>query len=266
MNDPPSLEVLFLHAAAHGDARQVRLLLPVVDVNHRDQFGSTALLWACSAGRLEVVRALLESPNLDVNLAYADGLSPAALLCNCGTLHIFRLLLARPELDLEAGSLLAPTPLWYACSSGSIMIVQEMIAHGRGLRLDVMCRNPHEDLAPSTPLRIAAHFYHHALVELLESYSLDPLRARHSARLALFYPDARACDLFALAIFNADSYCALPRRSPKKARRFFSVVRRLPMELVKTAALRLFGLSQDDITVSDAEGAFRDLSHWFTLR
>jgi len=58
----------FLEAARKGDAEQVAdLLSKDVDVEAKDENGSTALILATWDGHLEVVKVLLEHPGIDVN-------------------------------------------------------------------------------------------------------------------------------------------------------------------------------------------------------
>jgi ankyrin repeat protein len=65
---------LLPHAAKDGDAQLVaRLLAEGRDVNEADEAGRTALHWAVSLGRADVVRLLLASKSVEVNKTTPDG-------------------------------------------------------------------------------------------------------------------------------------------------------------------------------------------------
>lgn len=68
-----------MHLASIGDhSNAVRVFRSdtSVDINAKNETGSTALLLACKAGNCEVVKVLLESLTVDVNMANSSGETP----------------------------------------------------------------------------------------------------------------------------------------------------------------------------------------------
>ena len=60
-----------------GNVECVRLLLshPEVNVNDKDRYDKTGLIWATKFGYTKVVELLLEQPTIDVNAMDGDGYS-----------------------------------------------------------------------------------------------------------------------------------------------------------------------------------------------
>ena len=63
-----------IEAAKKGDLEKVKPLLDNgAQVNHQDQYGMTALLWASINGHADVVGRLLAQEGVDVNQGDDDG-------------------------------------------------------------------------------------------------------------------------------------------------------------------------------------------------
>jgi ankyrin repeat protein len=72
----------------------VELLLkqPGIDVNHADEYGYTALIWASVKGHLNIVELLLEQPGIDVNHKNNNGDTALILASQNGHVTIVTLL------------------------------------------------------------------------------------------------------------------------------------------------------------------------------
>jgi hypothetical protein len=100
------------------------------------------------------------------------------------------------------------------------------------------------------------------IISLLESFRDHPGRTRHRVRLELGWADAVAAEVFAPVVFLSDDYFALKRNvaeSSNRARRFFAIVRRLPMELQMLIARRAAGSAKDTISGRQVDEALKDL-------
>ena len=59
-----------IDATRAGDITTVQQLLndKSIDINTRDEYGNTALLWASARGYKEIVKLLLNHPDIDINI------------------------------------------------------------------------------------------------------------------------------------------------------------------------------------------------------
>ncbi|RXW11545.1 hypothetical protein EST38_g14309 [Candolleomyces aberdarensis] len=81
---------------------QLLLLIPNVDLNHKDKDGNTALMLAAESGFEEVVRELLaQSPGIKMNVRNRNGDTALSLAVWYGYEGIIRLLLARNDVDVS---------------------------------------------------------------------------------------------------------------------------------------------------------------------
>lgn len=75
-------------ASSRGNTSDVRLLLDNgADVNAKDNDGQTALMWASDNGHVEVVRLLLEN-GANVNAKKDDGQTVLMVVCDCDEEYI----------------------------------------------------------------------------------------------------------------------------------------------------------------------------------
>lgn len=102
---------LFLRAAADGDTARVRTLLDHgVNVNHRDEHGTTALQSAAMNGRTNTVRLLLQR-GADPK-GYDEALRAAALNCNSAIVQMILMRGLHPHAVLDKDKD-GHTTLWY---------------------------------------------------------------------------------------------------------------------------------------------------------
>ena len=132
------------------------------NVNERDAFGATPLLWAARMGNLEGIRALLEWVGVDPNLADCEGKTPLSEAVVNGHGEIVKLLLSRDDVDPSGASEgFCWVPLVLAASRGHEAIAKALLARG-----DVNPNQP-EAVLGRAPLSTAAEDGHEGIVRLL---------------------------------------------------------------------------------------------------
>lgn len=125
----PSAEKRLISAAQEGNSDQVRKLLNAgAVVDHRDQYGLTALAWAAGLGNEEVVQILLDE-GAAVDHQDWHGRLPLSWAAKNGNEAIVRLLL---EHDAVADCMdhWGNTPLIWAAYTGNEAIVRLLLEHG----------------------------------------------------------------------------------------------------------------------------------------
>lgn len=89
-----------IEAARYDNIEKVQAALAAgADVNYANQYGSTALTWACQKGHTEIVRLLLTA-GANVNDANQYGSTALIWACAKGYTKIVRMLLAYPGIDV----------------------------------------------------------------------------------------------------------------------------------------------------------------------
>ena len=116
-----------------------------------------------------------------------------------------------------------------------------------------------------TALEIARKLNRAQVVSLLERYASNPTQTRSEVRVELGMLDEVAAEVFALTVFLCDGLLQLkpalvPTTSNLNAARFFTVVRRLPMELHLMLCHRAVDSDNDCILSKDSEAAFKSLA------
>ena len=97
-------------ASAAGDLSKVRTLLAAnTDVNAKDAFGYTALMWASKNGHLDVVRALLVA-NADVNAKGSGGFTALIIASQANDLEVAQALITA-NADVNVKDAYGYTPL-----------------------------------------------------------------------------------------------------------------------------------------------------------
>jgi len=127
-NIPISANSLSFYSA-HGDLQMVRLLIEAgVDVNEKNNQGSTALIEASWAGEAEVALTLL-NVNADVNMLSSSMLTALSAASNQKKESVSLLLLthgANPNIVDQNGSSL----LMHAAWQGNLTMLKELLARG----------------------------------------------------------------------------------------------------------------------------------------
>jgi uncharacterized protein len=136
---------------------QVLASSPAPALNHRDRDGATALFYAASQGRGEVVRRLVEH-GADVNLPNEKGRTPLMAAVMMNHLGASRLLLsARADVNVQDKN--GSTALIEAVEGGHFDMVNLLLQHGANPRL---ARNN-----GTTPLQVAQTKAQPKMVDLL---------------------------------------------------------------------------------------------------
>jgi ankyrin repeat protein len=152
-------------AAQRRDDRALRTLVTQrVDVNARQNDGTTALAWAAHWDDAATVDLLIAA-GADVNLANDEGVTPLALAAVNGGSTVAEKLLnagADPNRARSTGE----TPLMTASYTGSLEVVRRLIAHGAAV-------NANSIESKQTPLMWAVSEKHPEVVRLLVSAGAD---------------------------------------------------------------------------------------------
>jgi nitrate reductase NapAB chaperone NapD len=92
----------FIDAIISGKTEKAKSLIPNrEDVNARDEFGNSALIWAAIIGDIEIVQALLAVPGIKVNHSSTDGASAIILAASNNNAEVVQALLAVPGIDVN---------------------------------------------------------------------------------------------------------------------------------------------------------------------
>jgi len=269
MSDP--VEQKLYDAARAGRASEVSSLLrdyPEINVNWTNDIQWTALHAASFKGHAEAVKLLLAHPDIKVNLKNDDGQTPLSLACE-GSMDVFRLLWKDPHIDVTLEDRDGRTPLWYASCNGKHEMIEWLIASGRDLG-DVKNKKGNDwDGQDYTALEIARFEGETDIVSLLEIFIADSAQTRHDLRVQLGMLDELAAEVFALTVFLCDDLLQLkPALSTSAAAasaatfpaRFFTIVKRLPMELQMILCHFAVGSIKQNILRKDSEAAFKSLA------
>jgi len=96
---------------------------------------------------------------------------------------------------------------------------------------------------------------------LLERFKENPVETRHRVRLELGLVDELAAEMFALVVFVSDGLLQIrDTASSPPAARFFSIARRLPLELQMVLCYHVVGSDKEIIPGKDSEVAFKKLA------
>ncbi|KAF3482083.1 uncharacterized protein GIQ15_04842 [Arthroderma uncinatum] len=145
------------------------------DIDMRDTYGRTTLMWASIGGHADVVKLLLKIPEAEVNAKEGISLNPAKW-------PLFRRLFNLDKIDVNLKDNGSMTPLAYASKQGNKDVV-ELLLRIRGI--DV---NTRDKFNRRTPLMHAAMMGHKAVVKsLLKSPDIDINRANRYGQSPLSF-------------------------------------------------------------------------------
>ena len=100
---------------------------------------------------------------------------------------------------------------------------------------------------------------------LLERFKSDAAKTRHAMRVEVGWYDELAAEVFALVIFVSDGFLQIKdTTTPSPAARYFSIARRLPLELQMVLCFRQVGSTKEIIPGKESEMAFKELARMFT--
>jgi len=100
------------------------------------------------------------------------------------------------------------------------------------------------------------------IATLLERFKSDAAQTRHAVRVELGWYDELAAKLFALVVFVSDGLLQIKdtTTTPSPAARFFSIARRLPLELQMMLCFRQVGSAKEIIPGKESEVTFKELA------
>lgn len=120
-----NLDKTLFDASEVGDSeRALAALIVGANVNHANNYGQTALIWAAAKGHTEVVRILLQVPGIDVNYANNNGSTALIWAAYCGHTEVVRILLETPGINVNHAEKSGETALIWAASYGYTEIVR----------------------------------------------------------------------------------------------------------------------------------------------
>jgi len=259
-----------LDAVKSGDAKELVELMrrdPGFNVNmDQDGSGWTLLHYACSySDRSPVIPLLLAHPDTDVNLRSKGGCTPFYYACYYGYPSCAREMLKDSRVRVNELDNLGTTPLWTAAYRGQVDVIKWWIASGREANLGKPGNDKTDAIGVAKKIE---SWYNEAtkmrkteVATLLERFKENPVETRHAVRVELGLLDGLAAEMFALVVFVSDGLLQIKdTTTPSPAARYFSVARRLPLELQTVLCYRLVGSTKEIIPGKESEVAFRELA------
>ena len=151
-----------LWVAKSGHGAVVRLLIDRgdADINAKDRDGQTPLSLAAQMGHEAVVRLLIDRGDVDINAKNRNGWTPLTQAAKKGHEAVVWLLIGRGDVDINAKDKYGQTPLMFAAQKGNEAVVRLLIDRGD---VDINAK----DLNGQTPLTCAAQDGHEVIVRLL---------------------------------------------------------------------------------------------------
>jgi len=117
------------------------------------------------------------------------------------------------------------------------------------------------DIFKTDAFGIAKNYGKIEMVTLLERFKKNPNETRHAMRVELGWYDDLAAEMFAPVVFVSDGLLQIKdTTTPSPAARFFSIARRLPLELQMVLCFRQVGSAKEIIQGKLSEVAFKELT------
>jgi len=148
------------------------------------------------------------------------------------------------------------TPLWGAALRDCPNVIKWWIASGREMDLGAP-----GDVDKTDAIGVAKKKGKTEVVTLLERFKGDAAKTRYAMRVELGLVDELAAEVFALVVFVSDGLLHInDTTAPSPAARFFSIARRLPLELQMMLCHRVVGSAREIIPGKEREVAFKELA------
>jgi hypothetical protein len=257
------MEKLLWDACANNLLEEAEGILtnnPTVNINWKNanEHDYTCLQIACEYGRSSIVPLLLAHPDINVNQKNNWGGTPLLLACVEGHTRVVRLMLKDARVLINEPSNSGYTPLSIAAYYGRLEVIKGMIASGRELDLG-------QEGMTSDAIGIAKQQKKTEVASLLESFKVNPAQTRYQVRLELGCFDQLAAEHFALVVFFCDDLLRVNHwnLATPNAKRFLSIVQRLPMEMQMIICYKAAGFLKEIIPSSERELAFRNLARTY---
>jgi len=232
---------------------------PTLDVNWKNDqfFGCTALHLACTKGFEAIVAILLAHPGIDVNEKAIHGATPFFWGCTGGHVSCFRLMLKDPRVLVNKPDNFGNTPLKNAVWWKNPDVIKWWVASGREMDLGEPGNGATDAIGG------ARKFNLREVLALLERFQENPAETIRQVRVELGFLEEMAAEVFALVVFLSDGLlqiCQAEKVVTSPAARFFSISKRLPLELQMVLCRRVVGSSEEVITGQVSEAAFKNLA------
>ncbi|XP_071137262.1 uncharacterized protein [Mytilus edulis] len=172
-NSTPLIQCCFI-----GDIDLVKWCLNycVVNINHRNGDGISALYMGCSCGHNELVQMLINN-KADINQCTTDEASPLFTACENGHIKVVQMLLDnKADIDKCRGT--RESPLYMACQGGHAAVVQMLKDNNADMN---KCGN-----TGNSPLFIACQEGHSEVVRVLIDNKADINKCKHTGESPLF--------------------------------------------------------------------------------
>jgi len=245
----------------NGNAEELAELMrqdPGFNVNMElDDYGHTLLHCACGGGdrSFHVIPLLLAHPGIDVNLKDIYGWTPFFFACSTGYTSCAREMLKDSRVEANEPTNDGETPLWRAAYYGHLDVIKWWIASGREMDL-----GKPEDVEKTDAIGMAKMYGYTELVTLLERFKSDAAQTRYAMRVEVGWYDELAAEMFALVVFVSDGLLQIKDTTPSPASRFFTISRRLPLELQMMLFFRQVGSAKEIMAGKESEVAFKELA------
>ena len=98
-----------------------------VDVNQKDEFGKTCLMWAAEYGYYGVVNRLVEIQATEIEARSNGGKTALSFAAGSGSIEVLECLLSRAKVNVNSRDRGGMTPLLWAASQGHPVFVQRLL-------------------------------------------------------------------------------------------------------------------------------------------
>jgi len=262
-----------LAAVESGDAKELAELMrqdPGFDVNMvQDRSGYTLLHLACGGDlRFPVIPLLLAHPDVDINAKDDRGSTPFYWACLYGNTSCVRELLKDSRVEVNEPNNDGNTPLWWSAYYGHIDTIRWWIASGREMdfgepgdvdKTDAIgvakkVQSWHKVAQKEKKTKVAA---------LLGRFQSDASMTKHQVRVELGWYGPAAAEILALVVFVSDGLLktkATGAKAGAKRTRFFSIAAQLPLELQMVLCFRQVESAGEIIQGKESEAAFKELA------
>jgi len=254
-----TMEEVFYQAARGGEVEAVKDILrknPNLDVNWKNEDdGCTALIVACENDHDSIVSILLAHPDIGVNQMDYRRWSPFNAACITGNTSCVRLLLKDSRVLVNEPTAHGATSLYWAAFNDHLDIIKWWIASGREMDLGTPGQ------WQSDAIGVAKERRQTEVVALLERFQGDATQTRHAIRVEVGWYDEVAAEMFAIVVFVTDGLLQIEDTTMSTAAaRYFTIARRLPLELQIVLCYRQVGSCKEIISGKESEVAFRELA------
>lgn len=108
------------------------LITQGLDLNAKDEYGTTVLMYACTVSNLDIVKLLVTEGCLDVNLKDDDGVTALRLACAARKFDIVKYLVSECNANVNAKDNDGVTALMSVCGDDkNLELVKYLVAEGK---------------------------------------------------------------------------------------------------------------------------------------